>query len=98
MTFKQFIENFNVDIEQCSVNESETQYYEGTTDPVMWIGLDKPIDGQDWLVLSHTLASKVRENQAELAKCDAKLDPDHGWGLICHSTVKSLGSLSSFFK
>ena len=51
MTFKQFIENFNVDIEQCSVNESETQCYEGTTDPVMWIGLNKPIDGVLILIL-----------------------------------------------
>lgn len=98
MTFKQFIENFGIDVERCSVNQSETQCYEGSSDPVMWIGLNQPVDGQDWLVLSHTLATKVAQDKAEIAKADVKLDPDHGWGLICHSTVKSLGSLSSFFE
>ena len=88
-TFKQFVKDYDIDLAKCQLCSSETQLYEGSNIHVTYITLNKPVDGQDYLVLSERLARIVftKHDIKILREADAKYDEEHGWGLICHSTV-----------
>jgi len=88
-TFKQFVIDYDIDLAKCQLCSSETQLYEGSNIHVTYITLNKPVDGQDYLVLSEKLARIVftKHDIKILREADAKYDEEHGWGLICHSTV-----------
>lgn len=88
-TFKQFVKDYDIDLAKCQLCSSETQLYEGSNIHVTYITLNKPVDGQDYLVLSEKLARIVftKHDIKILREADAKYDEEHGWGLICHSTV-----------
>jgi len=90
-TFKQFIQDYDIDLSKCEICSSERQLYEESDVPITWINLHKPIDGQDYIVLSKKLATEFLTNcdVKILRNADAKLDPEHGWGLICHQPVKT---------
>lgn len=87
-TFKQFVKDYDIDLAKCQLCSSETQLYEGSNIHVTYITLNKPVDGQDYLVLSEKLARIVftKHDIKILREADAKYDEEHGWGLICHST------------
>ena len=89
-TFEQFIKDYNIDLAKCELCSSETQFYEGSNVHITYISLNKSIDGQDWLVLSKKLATKFYKNNdvKVLKEADAVFDKEHGWGLICHSSIK----------
>lgn len=86
--FKQFVKDYDIDLAKCQLCSSETQLYEGSNIHVTYITLNKPVDGQDYLVLSEKLARIVftKHDIKILREADAKYDEEHGWGLICHST------------
>ena len=88
-TFKQFVKDYDINLAKCQLCSSETQLYEGSNIHVTYITLNKPVDGQDYLVLSERLARIVftKHDIKILREADAKYDEEHGWGLICHSTV-----------
>ena len=87
-TFKQFVKDYDIDLAKCQLCSSETQLYEGSNIHVTYITLNKPVDGQDYLILSEKLARIVftKHDIKILREADAKYDEEHGWGLICHST------------
>ena len=87
-TFKQFVKDYDIDLAKCQLCSSETQLYEGSNIHVTYITLNKPVDGQDYLVLSEKLARIVftKHDIKILREADAIYDEEHGWGLICHST------------
>ena len=87
-TFKQFVKDYDIDLAKCQLCSSETQLYEGSNIHVTYITLNKPVDGQDYLVLSERLARIVftKHDIKILREADAKYDEELGWGLICHST------------
>ena len=89
-TFEQFIKDYNIDLAKCELCSSERQLYEGSNIHITYISLNKPIDGQDWIVLSKRLATKFHESNdvKVLKEADAIYDEEKGWGLICHSYVK----------
>lgn len=89
-TFKQFVKDYDIDLAKCQLCSSETLFYEGSNVHITYISLNKSIDGQDWLVLSKKLATKFYKNNdvKVLKEADAVFDKEHGWGLICHSSIK----------
>ena len=99
-TFEQFVKDYNIDLTKCELCSSETQFYEGSNVHITYISLNKTIDGQDWHVLSKKLATKFYKNNdvKVLKEADAVFDEEHGWGLICHSSIKKLNvDLSNIF-
>ena len=91
MTIKQFFEKFDLNTTGIKIKQSE-KTYKGTTDNILFITLDKEVDGQDYLVMSHNLAAKVADDKSALASASAT-HTDEGWGLICASTVTVIGSI-----
>lgn len=91
MTIKQFFEKFNLNTKGIEIKQSE-KTYKGTTDNILFITLENEVDGQDYLVMSHNLATKVATDPSALASASAT-HTDEGWGLICASTVTVLGSI-----
>lgn len=92
MNIKDFFKKNNLNTENVEILQSE-KCYQGTTEPILYLSLDDEVDNQDYLVMSRTLASKVREDIGELAKASVS-KTEQGWGLICHSTVTVLGTIS----
>lgn len=92
MNIKDFFCKNGLNTEGVEVLQSE-KTYQGTTEPILYLSLESEVDGQDYLVMSRTLAEKVREDLGELAKASVS-HTDQGWGLICHSTVTVLGTIS----
>lgn len=92
MNIKDFFKKNGLNTESVEVLQSE-KTYQGTTEPILYLSLDGEVDGQDYLVMSRTLASKVREDLGELATASVS-KTEQGWGLICHSTVTVLGTIS----
>ncbi len=92
MNIKDFFKRNNLNTENVEILQSE-KTYQGTTENILYLSLDGEVDGQDYLVLSRTLASKVREDLGELASASVS-KTEQGWGLICHSTVTVLGTIS----
>lgn len=89
-TFKQFIQDYNIDLSKCEICSSESKLYDESDILVTYLKLHKPIDGQDYIVLSKKLATEF------LANCDVKIFrnadavlTEYGWGLICHQRVKT---------
>lgn len=96
MTIKQFFDKHDLQ-KDFNIYESSKTYKDAngktTSEKILYINLSADVDGQDYLVLSRNLAKKVRENQDELTKAQVQ-STEFGWGLICASTVKVLGSVS----
>lgn len=92
MNIKDFFKRNNLNTENVEILQSE-KCYKGTTENILYLSLDSEVDGQDYLVMSKTLASKVREDIGELATASVS-KTEQGWGLICHSTVTVLGTIS----
>ena len=89
-TFKQFIQDYDIDLSKCEICSSERKLYDESDIPVTYLHLHKPIDGQAYIVLSKKLATEF------LANCDVKILrnadailTEYGWGLICHQPVKT---------
>ena len=99
-TFKQFVKDYNIDLAKCELNSSETQLYEGSNIHVTYISLDKPVDDQNYLVLSERLARRIyaKHDIKVLRDADAKYDAKYGWGLVCHSSERTFDvDLSTVF-
>ena len=96
MTIKEFFSKHGLQ-KNLDIYESSKTYKDAdgktTSEKILYINLSADVDGQDYLVLSRNLAKKVRENQDELTKAQVQ-STEFGWGLICASTVKVLGSVS----
>lgn len=92
MNIKDFFEKNGLNTKGIEILQSE-KCYKGTTENILYLSLDDEVDGQDYLVMSRTLAGKVRENTAELATASVT-KTEEGWGLICHSTVTVLDTIS----
>lgn len=91
MNIKEFFEKHHLST-NIEVLQSEKPY-KGTEENILYLQLDEEVDGQDYLVMSRTLAAKVREDLDEL-KTASVTKTEEGWGLICHSKVTSLGTIS----
>lgn len=89
MTIKQFFTQFGISAAESKLVQSETKTYEDSDIPVTYIRLNKAVDGQDYLVLSKNLASKVIDDTSNLASSDAT-HTEYGWGLICHAKEVTL--------
>lgn len=89
MTIRQFFTQFGISAAGSKLVQSETKTYEDSDIPVTYIRMNKSVDGQDYLVLSKNLASKVLENTSNLADSDAT-HTEYGWGLICHAKEVTL--------
>lgn len=99
-TFKQFVKDYNIDLAKCELCSSKTQLYEGSNIHITYISLNKPVDGQNYLVLSEKLARRLyaKHDIKVLKEADAKYDEEYGWGLVCHSSVRKFGvDLSAVF-
>lgn len=99
-TFEQFVKDYNIDLAKCELNSSETQLYEGANIHVTYISLDKPVDDQNYLVLSERLARRIyaKHDIKVLRDADAKYDAKYGWGLVCHSSERTFDvDLSTVF-
>lgn len=98
MNIKSFFQKYNLDT-KVDILESSKTYKDrdgkATTENILYLSFDSEIGdtGQDYLVMSRTLASKVREDNQELAKAQVT-ETEEGWGLICAATVKVLGTIS----
>ena len=92
MDIKDFFRNYGLRTSNIEVKQS-SNCYAGTDDPILYINLDKEVDGQDYLVMSHTLATKVAQDINELTSASVTCT-EAGWGLISHSTVTVLGTVS----
>lgn len=96
MSIKQFFDKHDLQ-KDFNIYESSKTYKDAngktTSEKILYINLSADVDGQDYLVLSRNLAKKVRENKDELTKAQVQ-STEFGWGLICASTVKVLGSVS----
>ena len=100
ISLKQLVKDYDIELSKCKLCSSETRLYEGSDIHVTYISLNKPIENQDWLVLSKKLAEKFFENHdvKVLKDADAVYDEEHGWGLVCHSYIKTLDvDLSTIF-
>ena len=95
MTIKEFFSKHGLQ-KDFNIYESSKTYKDAdgktTSEKILYINLSDDVDGQDYLVLSRNLAKKVRKNQNELTKAQVQ-STEFGWGLICASTVKVLGSV-----
>ena len=95
MTIKEFFSKHGLQ-KNLDIYESSKTYKDAdgktTSEKILYINLSDDVDGQDYLVLSRNLAKKVRKNQTELTKAQVQ-STEFGWGLICASTVKVLGSV-----
>ena len=95
MTIKEFFNKYDLQ-KNFNICESSKTYKDAngktTSEKILYINLSDDVDGQDYLVLSRNLAKKVRKNQNELTKAQVQ-STEFGWGLICASTVKVLGSV-----
>ena len=89
-TFEQFIKDYCIDLSKCKICSSETRCYNESDVPITYIELYKPIDGQDYIVLSKKLSTEFLANcnVKILRNADAVLT-EEGWGLICHQPVKT---------
>lgn len=99
-TFEQFIKDYNIDLAKCELCSSETQFYEGSNIHITYISLDKPVDDQNYLVLSERLARRIyaKHDIKVLRDADAKYDAKYGWGLVCHSSERTFDvDLSTVF-
>lgn len=98
MNIKAFFQKYNLDASKVDILESEKVYKvdgKDTTDKILYLSFPEEIGdtGQDYLVMSRTLANKVRANKEELRKAQAT-ETEEGWGLICAATVKVIGTIS----
>lgn len=91
MKIKQFFEENNLNL-KIEINQSERKNYEGSKDPILYLSLERPVDGQDYLVLSHSLATKVQKDPSAIKEADAKLT-EFGWGLICRAQVTTIATV-----
>lgn len=81
---KDFFTKHNLSTTNVKILRSE-KCYKNTTEKILFINLEKKIDGQDFLVMSRRLANKVRENPNEL-KNAAVIKTEVGWGLISRTS------------
>lgn len=97
--FEQFIIDYGINLAKCKLCFSEKQYYKGTNVHIHYIDLDKSVDGQDFLVLSRTLAMKYLEkNDIHVLKDADATKTEEGWGLIYHQPINQYDvDLSTIF-
>ena len=91
MTIQEFFKKFDLSTTGIQVKQSE-KTYQGTTDHILFITLDEEVDGQDYLVMSHNLATKVASDTSVLSTASVT-HTEQGWGLICASTITVLGTV-----
>ena len=91
MTIQDFFKKFNLNTAGIQIKQS-SKTYQGTEDPILFITLDEEVDGQDYLVMSHNLATKVASDTSVLSTASVT-HTEQGWGLICASTITVLGTV-----
>lgn len=91
MTIQNFFKHFGLSTKGIQIKQSE-KTYQGTTDHILFITLDEEVSGQDYLVMSHSLAIKVADDPSVLSTASVT-HTEQGWGLICASTVTVLGTV-----
>lgn len=90
MTIKQFLGN--PDKVKVLPKQSLKNCYAGTDTKITWIQLPQVVDGQDYLVMSATLAANFAKDQKILAKAQVKLT-EEGWGLVMPASCVDLGEI-----
>ena len=85
MSISDFLSHFGLKRE-LEVMES-TKKYEGSDIPVLYIQLDKDVEGKNYIVLSKNLADKLIAGKSLAEVGQASKDPDYGWGFIAKATV-----------
>ena len=94
MTIVDFFKNHGLSGKGLDIRES-TKTYEGSEEPILYIQLSKEVEGQDYLVCSKTLASKLRDKSLTLAEANVQLT-EEGYGLICPQTTKVFATVDLF--
>ena len=91
MNLKEFYTAHDLSTKGVKLRESEKQTYKGTDEKILYIELPKEVEGQDYLVCSRTLASKLRSKELKLGEARVQFDEDFGqYGLVCPSNSKVL--------
>lgn len=89
MTIVDFFKAHDLSGKGIELRETNVKTYEGTTDKILYINLPKQIEGQDFLVCSRTLASKLRSKDLTLKEACVSHDEDTDLiGLVCPATTK----------
>lgn len=91
MNIKAFYTAHNLSTKGVELRESE-KTYEGSQEKILYIQLPMEVEGQDFLVCSHTLATKLRDKSLTLRDADVT-ETDFGYGLICPQTTKVIETI-----
>ena len=91
MNIKAFYTAHNLSTKGVELRESE-KTYEGSQDKILYIQLPMEVEGQDFLVCSHTRATKLRDKSLTLRDADVT-STDFGYGLICPQTTKVIDTI-----
>ena len=91
MKIKAFYESHGLSTQGVEIRESSRKY-EKSDDLILYIQLPLEVDGQDFLVCSHTLATKLRDKSLTLRDAEVT-SSEFGWGLICPQTTKVIETI-----
>lgn len=90
MTLKQFCSNHGLD--KPFAKRSKENNYKGSDQKIIWLSLSNEVDGQDYLVMSATLAAAF-ENDKSILKSAQVQKTSEGWGLVMPATCEDLGEI-----
>lgn len=90
MTLKQFCSKYGLD--KPAAKRSLKNNYQGTETKITWLTLSDEVDGQDYLVMSATLAAAFEADKSILKTAQVQ-KTDEGWGLIMPATCEDLGEI-----
>lgn len=90
MTLKQFCSNHG--LEKPSAKRSKEKNYQGTNQKIIWLTLSDEVDGQDYLVMSATLAAAFEADKSILKTAQVQ-KTEEGWGIVMPATCEDLGEI-----
>lgn len=90
MTLKQFCSNHGLD--KPVAKRSLQNNYKGTETKITWLALSNEVEGQDYLVMSATLAAAFETDKSILKTAQVQKTSE-GWGLIMPASCENLGEI-----
>ena len=93
MLLKHFLKSKGLET-KVTPKQSLKNNYEGTETKITWLQLQGEVDGQDYLVMSATLAQNFEKDASIIHKAQVQWSDDADcWGLIMPATCKSFDEI-----
>lgn len=94
MTTKEFWKNYDLSGE-VNIHESTNKYNESDMN-IHYVRLDRPIDGQDYLVLSEHAATALMAGTTPFAEMQVTKGDTGKWGIIMPDSSKIVKTIKLF--